>query len=275
VVPPPERLRVLGPLVVVDGECPYFKDGRANATVFSLPAERLQESEYEAAMAIGMRRSGSLIYRPVCPSCRKCQPFRLDVERFALSRSQKRVQKRCEGLFDVTVGPPQSDAERRALYARYQRDQHGADGQSADEESYERFLCETVAHTIELAWRDKTGALVAVGILDVVPGGLSTVYFYWEPSLRDLSLGVYSALHEIDLVKKMGKRYYYLGYLVPGSQTMSYKASFAGGEVWSGDGWTPVPSRDLEDEGMKVALLKAEQTARKADARTFRFEEER
>lgn len=270
VIPPPSSLRSLGPLVVVDGECPYFRDGRANRTAFALPGTTLDPAEYESAMHLGMRRSGALVYRPLCPSCRRCQPFRIDVEQFTASRSQKRVQKRCDGLFTVDIGRPVSDAERLALYARYQAGQHGSDGQTADEDSYERFLCETVADTWELSWRDAQGALAAVGIIDVVPTGISTVYFYWDPALRDLSLGVYSALYEIDLCRRWGKRYYYLGYLVAGSKTMSYKASFSGGEVWDGTCWLPVPGRDVEEPEVQKVLDDAEAGSVHADARHFR-----
>ena len=271
VIPPPTSLRALGPLVVVDGDCPYFKDGRPNRTAFALPGTALQPSEYESAMHLGMRRSGALVYRPLCPTCRRCQPFRVDVERFELSRSQKRVKKRCEGLFNVQVGRPVSDPEHLALYARYQAGQHGADGQTADDESYDRFLCESVADTWELSWRNKEGQLVGVGIIDVVSSGLSTVYFYWDPTLRDLSLGVYSALYEIDLCKTWGKRYYYLGYLVAGSKTMSYKASFSGGEVWDGTRWIALPGRELEDERVQSTLDDAEQASIDADAKHFRM----
>jgi leucyl-tRNA---protein transferase len=270
VIPPPSSLRSLGPLVVVDGECPYFRDGRANRTAFALPGTTLQPGEYEDAMDLGMRRSGSLVYRPLCPTCRRCQPFRIDTEKFSLSRSQRRVKKRCDGLFQVDVCRPLADAEHLELYARYQANQHGLDGQTADEDSYERFLCETVADTWELSWRDQDGVLAAVGIIDVVPAGLSTVYFYWDPALRDLSIGVYSALHEIELCRKWGKRYYYLGYLVAGSKTMSYKASFAGGEVWDGTGWTPVPGRDLEAPEVQEALEVAERSSVEADSKHFR-----
>lgn len=263
-------MRSMGPLVVVDGECPYFRDGRVNRTAFALPGTQLAPAEYEAAMNLGMRRSGSLIYRPLCPRCRQCQPFRIDVKRFELSRSQKRTKKRCDGLFTVDVGRPVSDGEHLQLYARYQAGQHGADGQTADEESYERFLCETIADTWELSWRDKTGSLVAVGIVDVVPDGISTVYFYWDPALRDLSLGIYSALYEIELCKQWERRYYYLGYLVADATTMSYKASFAGGEVWDGSRWVPVPGRDLDDPKVQNVLQDAERASIEADARHFR-----
>lgn len=256
--------------MVVDGECPYFRDGRGNRTAFALPGTTLQPAEYESAMDLGMRRSGALIYRPLCPTCRRCQPFRVDVEKFELSRSQKRVQKRCDGMFTVDIGRPVSDAEHLSLYARYQAGQHGSDGQTADEDSYERFLCESVADTWELTWRDRAGALAAVGIVDVVPSGISTVYFYWDPVLRDLSLGVYSALYEIELCRKWDKRYYYLGYLVAGSKTMSYKASYSGGEVWDGTRWVALPGRDLEEPAVQQALDDAEVGSLDADAHHFR-----
>ena len=272
VIPPPSSLRALGPLVVVDGDCPYYKDGRPNRTAFALPGMALQPAEYESAMHLGMRRSGALVYRPLCPGCRRCQPFRIDVERFTLSRSQKRVKKRCDGLFTVEVGRPISDPEHLALYARYQAGQHGADGQTADEESYDRFLCESVADTWELTWRDQTGALAAVGIIDVVPSGISTVYFFWDPHLRSLSLGVYSALYEIELCRKWGKRYYYLGYLVAGSKTMSYKAGYAGGEIWNGTRWVPVPGRDLDDQKMQQTIDEAERSGMEADSKHFRLD---
>lgn len=272
VIPPPKSLRPLGPLVVVDGDCAYFpstdEEPRTSRTAFALPGP-LSPAEYEKAMCLGMRRSGTLVYRPLCGGCRRCQPFRVDVEQFYLSRSQRRVQKRCEGRFTVELLRPQLDEEHLALYARYQEDQHDKDGQAVDSESYARFLIETVADTWELAWRDDSGALVAVGIIDVVDDGISTVYFYWDPKLRDFSIGTFSALYEIDLCRRWGKRYYYLGYLVRGSRTMAYKAQFTGGEVWDGKDWVPVVGRDLDDPALQEQLIAAEKKSIERDAECF------
>jgi len=78
VIPPPGVLGQLGPLVVVEGECAYFEDQRATRTAFALPGT-LKPSEYQRAMDIGMRRSGTVVYRPLCEGCRKCQPLRVPV----------------------------------------------------------------------------------------------------------------------------------------------------------------------------------------------------
>lgn len=269
VVPPPAKLPQLGPLVIVDGDCAYFADeGRTSKTVYALPG-RLRPVEYRTAMSLGMRRSGTLVYRPVCSGCRRCQPFRIAVDRFELSRSQRRVQKRCDGLFEVELTRPVADDEHLRLYRRYQEDQHDKDGQETDEESYARFLVDTVVDTWELSWRDKKGELVAVGVVDVVDDGVSTVYFYWDPALRDLSLGVYSALWEIELTKRWGKPYYYLGYLVGAAATMSYKSQFSGGEIWDGENWLPVPSRELDDPAMQTLMKAAEEGATRADDVNF------
>lgn len=272
VVAPPAALPSLGPLVIVDGDCAYFpEEARPTRTAFALPG-RLRQNDYGAAMGLGMRRSGTLVYRPLCAGCRRCQPYRVDVEAFVMSRSQRRVSKRNDGLFTVEVVRPVVNAEHTALYNRYQKDQHGKADHEGDEDSYSRFLIDTVADTWELQWRDAAGALVGVGIIDVVEDGISTVYFYWEPALRELSLGVYSALWEIELCRRWHKRYYYLGYLVPGSKTMSYKSQFSGGELWHGDAWVKVPGRELDDPAMQVALKDAEFAGASADDFNFRLD---
>jgi len=270
VIPPPRELRQVGPLVVVDGDCAYFHDGRSATTAFALPGH-LSGDEYQRAMDLGMRRSGTVVYRPLCDGCRRCQPLRVPVRGYALSRSQRRVKKRVDGLFSVDIGRPKVTPEHLALYARYQADQHGEHAQAADEKSYRRFLIETVTETIELTWRDKAGTLVGVGILDVTPSAVSSVYFYWEPAHRKLSLGLYSALTEIELARMWGKTWYYLGYLVAGSSTMSYKADFSGAEVWDGVEWVKLPARGLTDDETRATLDRAEERAKGVDTARFKL----
>lgn len=58
--------------------------------------------------------------------------------------------------------------------------------------------------------------LIAVGVVDVLPLCLSSVYFFYDPDYHFLNLGVYSALREIDWVENVSKmaidlHYYYMG----------------------------------------------------------------
>ncbi len=269
IVDPPPELPVLGPLYVGGDTCSYFRDGRPARTAYAQPYRPLRPAEFECAMQFGMRRSGTILYRPLCPNCRKCQPFRIDVARFEPSKSQRRVIRKCEGLFEVRAHRPPVDPEHLGLFAKYQAGQHGEHGIEPSLESYERFLGDTIVETMELSWRGKSGNLAAVGIVDLLPSGVSTVYFYWDPDLRDLSLGTYSALTEIDLCRKWNRPYYYLGFLVPGAPTMNYKASFGAAEVWNGVRWVPLPARGIEDPQVVQILRAAEINAMEEDKARF------
>lgn len=73
--------------------------------------------------------------------------------------------------------------------------------------------------------------LIAVGVVDILPNSLSSVYFFYDPDYRKFSLGVYGALKEIEYIKKMKEKYtnfknYYLGYYIQDSQKMLYKGEY-------------------------------------------------
>lgn len=75
-------------------------------------------------------------------------------------------------------------------------------------------------------YRDGTGRLCGAGIIDILPAGLSSVYFIFDPDEGRRSLGYYSVFIEASLALRMGKPFYYLGFWVPGAPTMDYKADF-------------------------------------------------
>jgi len=62
--------------------------------------------------------------------------------------------------------------------------------------------------------------------VDLLPNGLSSVYFAFEPAESHRSLGIYSIMKEIDLARDLGKEWLYLGFFVPGSPKMAYKGAF-------------------------------------------------
>eukprot|EP00873_Tetraselmis_striata_P022516 jgi/Tetstr1/442780/TSEL_030865.t2 len=76
------------------------------------------------------------------------------------------------------------------------------------------------------------GRLIAVSVVDVLPGCLSSKYFIWDPDMAELSLGKFSALFEIAWVQAMQKvaprlRYYYMGFYIHNCAKMRYKAEYA------------------------------------------------
>ena len=77
---------------------------------------------------------------------------------------------------------------------------------------------------------------MAVGVIDILPACVSSVYFYYDPEFSFLSLGVYSALSEINLANKLREssselKYYYLGFYIHSCPKMRYKAQYRPSEL--------------------------------------------
>ena len=85
--------------------------------------------------------------------------------------------------------------------------------------------------------------LVGVGYVDVLPEGLSAIYFYYDPNERDRSLGTFNVLRVIDSAAARGIPHVYLGYYVEGCRSLEYKARFRPNEVLTPGGlWVPFRS---------------------------------
>lgn len=225
------------------GPCPYLGEREWRIKEFSSPS--FSPGLYEDLLAQGFRRSGMSFYRNTCDACGLCIPIRLDGESFEPSRSQRRLA-RLNADLSVALLPNDPTPERFELYERYRLARHRRAGASARSSLAERFsdyasfLLESPLSTSMVTdYRLPDGSLAATGYLDLLPGGLSSVYFAFEPSLSSRSLGTWSVLREVELARSLGKRWYYLGFWVPGSPKMDYKARFEPFEyaregTWSG-----------------------------------------
>ncbi|XP_034478768.1 arginyl-tRNA--protein transferase 1 isoform X2 [Drosophila innubila] len=74
--------------------------------------------------------------------------------------------------------------------------------------------------------------LIAVGVIDILPGSVSSVYFFYDPDYSFLSLGTYGSLREIDLVQTIAERvpalkYYYMGFYIHSCPKMRYKGKLS------------------------------------------------
>uniref|UniRef100_A0A5F9D1U0 Arginyl-tRNA--protein transferase 1 n=1 Tax=Oryctolagus cuniculus TaxID=9986 RepID=A0A5F9D1U0_RABIT len=75
-------------------------------------------------------------------------------------------------------------------------------------------------------WLD--GKIIAVGVIDILPSCVSSVYLYYDPEYSFLSLGVYSALREIAFTRQLHEKapqlsYYYMGFYIHSCPKMKYK----------------------------------------------------
>jgi arginine-tRNA-protein transferase len=217
---------------IPDHPCPYHPERTARSR--AMLVGEMPPEVYHDFMDAGFRRSGRIVYQPVCRTCRDCMPIRVDVDRFRADKSQRRCWRRNADL-QVAIETPAISDEKYVLYSRYLNGWHGREAQGSSREDFEQFLYESPVKTIEFTYRDPAGRLLAVGICDLCDASLSSVYCFFDPEFSDRGLGTYAALREIEFARSSGIRHYYLGYWVRGCKTMHYKSNFRPFELLGSD----------------------------------------
>ena len=130
------------------------------------------------------------------------------------------------------------------LYKKYQMAVHGDKEEEISERSFRRFLCDTPLISLDgpIGWDSEYGSfhyqyyldgkLIMVAVVDILPTYLSSVYVYYDPEYSWLDLGVYSALREIELVRRLSRtkpefQNYCMGYYIHNNAKMNYKGKYS------------------------------------------------
>ena len=78
--------------------------------------------------------------------------------------------------------------------------------------------------------------LVAVCYVDPLTNGYSLVYSFYDPEMKERSLGTWMILSVIEAAKANKRPDIYLGYYVEGCRSMNYKINFNPCEIMDADG---------------------------------------
>ncbi len=143
--------------------------------------------------------------------------------------------------------PARATAEQFQLFQRYQQARHG-DGDMATMSFYDyRAMVEdTPIETFIVEFRDPDDRLVGACLTDRLGDGLSAVYSFFAARA-----GPPLARHLRDhLAGRSGRAacglpYVYLGYWVPESRKMAYKARFRPAEILVAGLWRPLGEESL------------------------------
>ncbi|MDZ4312901.1 MAG: arginyltransferase [Cypionkella sp.] len=225
--------------------CPYL-DGRMERKLFTAlqgdQAQRLNDSLSKQ----GFRRSQNVLYRPSCAECSACLSARIRVADFKPSRTQRKIMKNASHLRRNATSPWATE-DQFSLFRRYLDARH-ADGGMADMDVFEfaAMIEETpiksrvIEYTRAAGPGERGRPLACVALTDVFDDGLSMVYSFYDPDMIDLSLGTFAILDHIAIAREAGLPYVYLGYWVPGSRKMGYKAGFNALEIFKHGAWQDI-----------------------------------
>ena len=168
--------------------CPYLK-GKEERKVFSYLNGPSAPSVNSMLTRRGFRRSQNIIYLPACEGCSACQPVRIVVDDFDLSKSRRRILSR-NGDVTRRLRAPRATSEQFSILRGYLDDRHAAGGM-ADMTvlDYASMVEETAVDTLMVEYRNPSytddlnpnGRLIACALTDRLTDGLSMVYSFFEP----------------------------------------------------------------------------------------------
>ncbi|KDE06916.1 hypothetical protein MVLG_02804 [Microbotryum lychnidis-dioicae p1A1 Lamole] len=154
------------------------------------------------------------------------------------------VDKPFKHKFEYVLEEASFTEEKYALFQRYQTQVHHEPDSKVTRKGFRRFLVDTPLHlepTPNPSYNYGShhglyrldGQLIALAVIDILPGAVSSVYFAWDPQYSSLSLGKVSALREVAFVRELQSQggledltQYMMGYYIHSCVKMKYKSDY-------------------------------------------------
>jgi arginyl-tRNA--protein-N-Asp/Glu arginylyltransferase len=155
-------------------------------------------------------------------------PLRVNLDKFSLSKNQRRVLKKNADLH-CTFVPASLSPEAHAMFQRHK--ERFSDNVP---DNLDTFLSASPANLPCPAEECRVylgEELIALSYLDLGAVGTSAVYGMFEPVHSERRLGILTMLKEIEYTQSRGSHYYYPGYATLEPSAYDYKKQLRGLEV--------------------------------------------
>ncbi|CAK1555782.1 unnamed protein product [Leptosia nina] len=207
---------------------------------------------------------------PSKPPCKKAKQMRIerkieklkaqgkDVTNVMKTNKEKQLEDFIRDLPDevkhkleiklVRTSPPSpewlaSAKETHAVYVKYQMTVHGDTADKCSEPKFSDFLVQSPLSeeyseigpqcgygSFHQQYK-LDGKIIAVGVIDILPKCVSSVYFFYDPQYMNLTMGTYGALREIEFTRHLHTmcpelKYYYMGFYIHSCRKMRYKGNY-------------------------------------------------
>lgn len=212
--------------------------------------EQVSPQHMDMLWAMGWRHFGGFFFRyerlVTKHGIRTVMPLRIELSKFSLSKSQKRILKKNSDLTTL-IQDAVIDQPKKEIFQR-----HKTRFTENIPDSLHTFLGYQPAHIpchtqeVCLFYKDQ---LLAASFLDLGQAAASSIYAIYEPTEAKRSLGIYLILLSIDYAIKLGKEYYYPGYAYKEPSHYDYKKKFIGLEYYNWqDSWCSLSPELIDKE---------------------------
>ena len=201
-------------------------------------AEQVTPIQLDMLLADGWRHFGTNFFRYSLgiyeSDIRRVIPLRISLNKFSLSKNQRRVLRRNSDL-QTAIQPVDITDEVADLFDRHKRRfKSGIPDSIYDFISGHSFV---PCPSLQVMVRNVDGRLAAVSYFDIGERSVSAIYAMFDPEFSGRSLGIFTMLKEIECALDAGKEFYYQGYSYEGESFYDYKKRFRGTECfdWRGN----------------------------------------
>jgi arginine-tRNA-protein transferase len=218
---------------ICEHECGYIAGQNAKSEYIFNVSSDISKTMASLLLVHGWRRFGERFFRPVCNGCHKCESIRILAYEFEPSRSMRRTIKKNANT-KIKLEHPSVTQEKIDLYNRFHAHRTKHKGWEENIINWQRYTETFVDGNYDFALEANyyiDDKLVGIDYIDVLPSGLSSIYFIYDLDYAQYSLGVYSLLMQFEWAKKMGLKYVYLGWAVKENASLLYKFDYKPNEI--------------------------------------------
>lgn len=195
---------------------------------------------HENLVSSGFQRRGNYLTKAFCRSCRECTPVRVRVSSSVPGRTQRKTIARNARLRVVLI-PADFHPEHFDLYKQYQSGRHPTGEMAKDSiDDYAKMIKSYVGGFMAV-FTAQNGQVVMVGLFELLKDAIVAHHSWFDLTQERLSLGTHNVLWLIELARKTGREFVYLGDWLRDNRKLSYKAAFSGAELLVAGVWNPVP----------------------------------
>jgi arginyl-tRNA--protein-N-Asp/Glu arginylyltransferase len=186
---------------------------------------KLSRSRYDQYLASGWFRGAVMLYKMdllcIDDEVYSVVNIRLNIEKFKLRKSQRKVLNKAEKRFHIVFGKATPNPEKEKLYQDHKHRFKGFIHGSL-EEYLNAGYHSTVFDTREVCIYDGD-KLIAVSYFDLGDRGMASLLCLYDESYKSWSLGKVTMLKEIEFGIETGRKWYYPGYVLDLPSNFDYK----------------------------------------------------
>ncbi len=213
---------------------------------------KVSPKEMDLLWSLGFRHFGTYFFRYDTGICNNetvhVLPLRIDLKRFRLSVSQKRIMRRNRDM-QVVFRDAFIDEEKIRLFELHR--ERFKENIPDDLFAFVSPLPSIIpCRTVECCLIHEN-KLIATGFMDIGEASTSAVYTIYDTGYYRRSLGIYVLLSEIHYSVEAGFNYLYHGYAYREDSYYEYKKNFVGLEYfdWRGE-WKPMLKNSPSEKRM-------------------------